>query len=300
MPSSRVRFLLALMLSLCLLAFAAACGDADDDMADAEGGDAAEAEAALTPYTPKGNEGSITGTVAFNGPAPAPRPISMDQDPVCAREGAGAVAEDIVVNGDKLQNVFVYIKEGKAGDKNINSYSFPVSQPAVLDQKGCRYVPHVIGVQTKQTLNVLNSDATSHNVNVDAKLNGKFNQGQPNGAPPIAKQFARNETLIPVKCNQHPWMRAYIGVLSHPFFATSGPDGRFEIKGVPPGTYTLVAWHEKYPAGLTQTVTVGPSAAAESNFSFTPQQLTAENVEQPDSALRVLPALELPGVTAHH
>ena len=299
MASSRARFFVALLLSLCLLAFAAACGDPDDDMADAEGGDAAEAEVALTPYQPKGNEGTIAGTVSFNGPAPAPRAISMDQDPVCAREGAGAVAEDIVVNGDKLQNVFVYIKEGKAGDRNINSYSFPVSEPAVLDQKGCRYVPHVIGVVTKQTLNVLNSDATSHNVNVDAKLNGKFNQGQANGAPPITKQFSRAETVIPVKCNQHPWMRAHIAVLSHPFFAVSGPDGRFEIKGVPPGTYTLVAWHEKYPTGQTQTVTVGPSASAEANFAFTPQQLTAENYEQTGGALKALPALELP-LIGHH
>jgi Polysaccharide lyase family 4, domain II len=299
MPSSRARFLVALFAALCL-ALAVACGDSDDDMEDAAGGDDAEAEAALTPYQPKGNEGSITGAVSFNGPAPAPKPISMDQDPVCAQAGSGAVAEDIVVNGDKLQNVFVYIKEGKVGDRSLAGYSFAApAEPAKLDQHGCRYVPHVLGVQTKQSLNVLNSDSTSHNVNVDAKLNGKFNQGQPNGAPPIVKQFARNETLIPVKCNQHPWMRAYIGVLSHPFFSVSGQDGRFEIKGVPAGTYTLVAWHEKYPQGQTTTVTVGPGAGAEANFSFTAQQLTAENVEQDGGALKVLPALELPGVSHH-
>ncbi len=300
MPSSRARFWVALFVSVCLLVFAVSCGDSDDTMEDAAGDEGGEAEVALTPYQPTGTEGSITGAITFDGPAPAPRAISMDQDPVCAREGSGAVAEDIVVNGDKLQNVFVYIKEGKAGDKSINSYSFPAPAEAVtLDQKGCRYVPRVIGIQTKQTLNVVNSDATSHNVNVDAKLNGKFNQGQSNGAPPIVKQFSRNETLIPVKCNQHPWMRAYIGVLSHPFFSVSGQDGRFEIKGVPPGTYTIVAWHEKYPTGQTQTVTVGPSASAEANFSFTPQQLTAENVEQPGGALQVLPALELP-LVGHH
>jgi hypothetical protein len=300
MPSSRARFWLAPLLSFCLLAFAVACGDADDDMEDAAGDDAGESEVALTPYTPKGNEGSITGAISFSGPAPAPRPISMDQDPVCAREGAGAVDEGVVVNGDKLQNVFVYVKEGKAGDKSITSYSFATpAEPVTLDQKGCRYVPRVVGVQTKQTLSVLNSDATSHNVNVDAKLNGKFNQGQANGAPPIAKQFSRAETVIPVKCNQHPWMRAHIAVLSHPFFSVSGQDGRFEIKGVPPGTYTIVAWHEKYPAGQTQTVTVGPSASAEANFSFTPQQLTAENYDQTGGALKALPALELP-LIGHH
>ncbi len=300
MQSSRARFLVALFASLCLLVFAVSCGDSDDDAEDAAGDSAEEAEVALTPYQPKGNEGSISGTVSFSGPAPAPKPISMDQDPVCAQSGAGAVAEDIVVNGDKLQNVFVYVKEGKIGDRNVSGFSFDTpAQPAVLDQKGCRYVPHVLGIQAKQTLNVTNSDATSHNVNVDAKLNGKFNQGQPNGAPPIVKQFARNETLIPVKCNQHPWMRAYIGVLSHPFFSVSGQDGRFEIKGVPAGTYTVVAWHEKYPAGQTMSVTVPPSGSAEANFSFSAQQLTAENVEQDGGALKVLPALELPGV-GHH
>ncbi|HWS54156.1 MAG TPA: carboxypeptidase regulatory-like domain-containing protein [Pyrinomonadaceae bacterium] len=300
MPSSRARFLVALFASLCLLVFAVSCGDSDDDMEDATGGDAEEAEVAQTKYQPTGQEGAIAGTISFSGPAPAPKPISMDQDPVCAQAGAGAVAEDIVVNGDKLSNVFVYIKEGKVGDRSLSAFGFDApAQPQVLDQKGCRYVPHVIGIQTKQNLNVLNSDATSHNVNVDAKLNGKFNQGQPNGAPPIVKQFARNETLIPVKCNQHPWMRAYIGVLSHPFFSVSGQDGRFEIKGVPAGTYTVVAWHEKYPQGQTTTVTVAPSASAEANFSFSAQQLTAENVEQDGGALKVLPAIEFP-LVGHH
>jgi hypothetical protein len=300
MLSSRARFLVALVASFCLLASVVSCGSSVDDMEDAAGDSGAESEVALTPYTPKGNEGSITGVVSFSGPAPAPKPISMDQDPVCAQTGEGAVAEDVVVSGDKLQNVFVYIKEGKVGDRALAAYSFPApGEPQVLDQKGCRYVPHVIGIQTRQTLNVLNSDATSHNVNVDAKLNGKFNQGQPNGAPPIIKQFARNETLIPVKCNQHPWMRAYIGVLSHPFFSVSGQDGRFEIKGVPPGTYTVTAWHEKYPQGQTMTVTVPPSAGAEANFSFSAQQLTAENVDQEGGALKVLPALELP-LVGHH
>ena len=299
MPSNRARFLVALFAALCLLAFSVSCGDSDDDAEDAAGDDA-EAEVALTPYQPKGTEGAIAGTINFQGPAPAPKPISMDQDPVCAQAGSGAVAEDIVVNGDKLQNVFVYVKEGKVGDRSLSGYKFDAPPaPAILDQKGCRYVPHILGIQTAQTLNVTNSDSTSHNVNVDAKLNGKFNQGQPNGAPPIIKQFARNETLIPVKCNQHPWMRAYIGVLNHPFFSVSGQDGRFEIRNVPAGTYTLVAWHEKYPQGLTQTVTVGPSASAEANFSFSPQQLTAGNVEPQGGALQVLPAIEFP-LIGHH
>jgi len=298
MQSNRARFLAALLVSLCLLAFA--CSKSLDDEEDAAEGEAGGAEtASLTPYRPSGNEGSIAGTITFSGAAPAPRAISMDQDPVCAGSNPGATAEDIVVNGDKLQNVFVYVKEGKIGDRNVSGFSFTApAQAAVLDQKGCRYVPHVMGVQTNQKVSVTNSDATPHNVNVQADKNQKFNQGQgPNGAP-IEKTFARAETLIPVKCNQHPWMRAYVGVLPHPFFAVTDQNGRFEIKGVPAGTYTIVAWHEKYPTGITQTVTVGASESKEQNFSFTPEQLKAESVE--GGALRVMPALDLPMLGAHH
>lgn len=300
MHSDRARFLVALFAALCLLAFAVSCSKSADDEEDAEGGGDDSAEvASLTPYKPSGQEGSITGTIAFAGAPPAPKGISMDADPVCASSSPDSQAQDLVVNGDKLQNVLVYIKEGSAGGKSIKGFKFdPPAQPATLDQKGCHYVPHVMAIQVNQTFNVLNSDATSHNVNVDAKLNDKFNQGQPPGAAPIVKQFKREETVVPVKCNQHPWMRAYVGVLSHPFFAVTDKDGRFEIKGVPPGTYTVIAWHEKYPQGLTQSVTVGAGEAKEAPFSFTSQQLTAENVE--GGALRVLPALELPMLGGHH
>jgi hypothetical protein len=253
----------------------------------------------LTHYKPSGQEGTISGTINFTGAAPAPKGISMDADPVCASASPDAHAEDIVVNGDKLANVLVYIKEGQLGGKSIKGFKFdPPAQAATLDQHGCHYVPHVQGVQVNQAFNVVNSDATSHNVNVDAKLNDKFNQGQPPGAAPISKQFKREETVIPVKCNQHPWMRAYIGVLSHPFFAVTDKDGHFEIKGVPPGTYTLVAWHEKYPQGLTQSVTVGASEKKETNFSFSDQQLKAETID--GGALRALPALELPMLGMDH
>ncbi|HEX8292860.1 MAG TPA: carboxypeptidase regulatory-like domain-containing protein [Pyrinomonadaceae bacterium] len=301
MQSSRARFLVALFAALCLLAFAVACSRSADDEEDAAdaGDDSAEA-VSLTPYKSSGQEGSVAGTISYAGGAPEKKPISMDADPVCASSNPDAHAEDLVVTGDKLANVLVYIKDGKVGgDKNLGGFSFPAgSQPATLDQKGCHYVPHVLGVQVNQTFNVTNSDPTAHNVNVDARQNEKFNQGQSPGAAPITKQFKRAETVIPVKCNQHPWMRAYVGVLQHPFFAVTDAAGRFEIKGVPAGTYTLVAWHEKYPQGLTQSVTVGPSAAATSDFSFTADQLKAENIE--GGALRAMPALELPMLGAHH
>jgi hypothetical protein len=300
MHSSRARFLVALFAALCLLAFAVSCSRGVDDEEDAaDSGDDSGEVASLTPYKPSGQEGSISGTISFAGGAPEKKPISMDADPVCASSNPDPHAEDIVVNGDKLANVLIYIKEGKVGDKSLNGYSFtPAAQPATLDQHGCHYVPHVQGVQVNQTFNVVNSDPTAHNVNVDAKQNEKFNQGQSPGAAPIVKQFKRAETVIPIKCNQHPWMRAYVGVLPHPFYAVSDASGKFEIKGVPAGTYTLVAWHEKYPTGITQTVTVGSGAAATSDFSFTGEQLKAENID--GGALRALPALDLPMLGMHH
>ncbi|MFL6334728.1 MAG: hypothetical protein ACJ754_15565 [Pyrinomonadaceae bacterium] len=301
MHSSRARFLVALFAALCLLAFAAACSRNADDAEDAEssGDDSAEV-ANLTPYKPNpAQEGSIAGTVSFNGAAPEKAPISMTADPVCAAANPDAHAEDLVVNGDKLANVLVYIKEGKVGDKNLSSYSFaPGSQPVTLDQHGCHYVPHVQAVQVNQTLNIINSDQTSHNINFDAKLNEKFNQGQGPQAAPIIKQLKRPETVVPVKCNQHPWMRAYVGVLPHPFFAVTDASGKFEIKGVPAGTYTLVAWHEKDQKGITQSVTVSAGGAATSDFSFNADQLKAENTQ--GGALRMMQALEFPMLGMQH
>jgi hypothetical protein len=293
MHSKRARFLVALFAALCLLAFAVACSRSNDDEEDAEGTADDSAEVAnLTPYKPTGQEGSIAGTINFTGAAPAPKEISMGADPVCASTNPDPHAEDIVVNGDKLANVLVYIKDGKAGDKSITGYKFdPPSTAATLDQHGCHYVPHVMAMQVNQSFSVINSDQTPHNINFEAKLNEKFNQGQGPGAQPIVKQFKRAETVIPVKCNQHPWMRAYVAVLSHPFYAVTDKDGHFEIKGVPPGTYTVVAWHEKYPTGVTQSVTVAPSEKKESNFSFSDQQLKAESIE--GGALRAMPALEI-------
>jgi hypothetical protein len=301
MHSSRARFLVALFAALCLLAFAVACSRNADDAEDAEsaGDDSAEV-ANLTPYKPNpSQEGSIAGTVSFAGAAPEKAPISMTADPVCAAANPDAHTEDVVINGDKLANVLVYIKEGKVGDKSLGSYSFtPATQPATLDQHGCHYVPHVLGVQVNQPFTVVNSDQTTHNVNVDARQNEKFNQGQSSGAAPITKTFKRAETVIPVKCNQHPWMRAYVGVLPHPFFAVTDASGKFEIKGVPAGTYTLVAWHEKDQKGITQSVTVSAGGAATSDFSFNADQFKAENTQ--GGALRMMQALEFPMLGMQH
>lgn len=298
MPFTRGRTLVALFIALCLLTFSVACGgDDDDELAD----DAAEdTQAAVTPYKTTGNEGSVTGMVNFVGTPPPPKPISMGADAVCESKSPNSMAEDIIVKeGGAMQNVFVYVKDGKTADnKNINNLGFDApAQAQVLDQSGCHYVPHVVGIQVKQKLSITNSDATSHNINLQATKNEKINPSQPPGAPPVEKVFTRSETLIPVKCNQHPWMKAYIGVLSHPFYAVSGPDGKFEIKGLPPGTYTLVAWHEKFKQEQTQTITVGAKESKEAAFKFAAEQITAE---LHGGSLTVMPALEVPWLGHQH
>lgn len=299
MSFPRARFLVALLAALCLLTFALSCSRDDDDD-DVAADDAAETPA-LTPYKPSGNEGTVTGVVSFVGAAPAAKPIGMGADPVCEAKNKNPMAEDIVIKeGGAIQNVFVYVKDGKTADnKNINSLGFDVpAQPQVLDQNGCHYVPHVIGIQVKQQLSITNSDATTHNINLQANKNEKFNQSQSPGTAPIVKTFGRAETLIPVKCNQHPWMKAYVGVVNNPFYAVSGPDGKFEIKGLPPGTYTIVAWHEKFGDKVqTQSVTVGAKGSAQADFKFTAEQMTAELQGGP---LYVMPALEVPMLGEQH
>jgi hypothetical protein len=248
------------------------------------------------PYKSTGNEGTITGKVSLNGAAPAPKPIDMNADPACSSKNPNAVAEDVVVKDGKIEYVFVYVKDGQpTAGKKIGDYSFPVpSTPAVLDQDGCHYKPHVLGIQTNQKFNVKNSDPTAHNVNVQPKGNTSWNQSQPPNAPVIEKTFTRAETLIPVKCNQHPWMKAWIGVLKHPFYGVTGADGSFQIAGVPPGKYTVVAWHEKF-GEKTMEVTVGDKATATADFTFD----SGAAASAQGGSLEILPALELPMLMQH-
>ena len=199
---------------------------------------------------------SITGIIKLDGTPPKMKNINMAAEPNCAKEHAAAPAmtEDVLA-GDNgtLQNVFVYLK----GD--FSQYNLPVpTTPAVIDQKGCQYHPHVVGMMAGQPLNVINSDMTTHNIHPVPKNNREWNESQPPGAPPIMQSFAREEIAIPVKCNVHPWMKAWIAVDSSPYFQVTGKDGSFTIQNVPPGTYTLTAWHETY-GPMEQSVTVGPS-----------------------------------------
>ena len=208
--------------------------------------------------------GSVSGTVKFDGAAPRMRPINMAAEPSCAKVHAtAATTQDVLVaTGGALQNVVVYLK----GD--FSQYSFPPpSAPVTLDQKGCLYTPHVLAVQVGSPVSVQNSDQTTHNIHPVPMINREWNQSQPPGAPPLEQEFARAEVMIPVKCNVHPWMKAYVGVQKHPFAAVSGADGTFSIKGLPPGDYTLESWQEKYGA-QTQKVTVGPKETKTVDFSY--------------------------------
>jgi plastocyanin len=281
------RYWLAIFLVVSLLSFVVACSKSEDD--DDED---TPAETAGAPYKTTGNEGTITGKVTFDGAtAPESKTIDMAADGACAAKNPNAVAEDIVVKNGAVEYVFVYIKDGQTteGAKKLDSFKWDAPAEAKLDQNGCHYVPHVIGVQVGQKLNVTNSDPTTHNVNVQPKNNDPFNQAQGPSAAPITATFKRAEILIPVKCNQHPWMKSWIGVLKHPFFAVTKEDGTFEIKNVPPGTYTLEAWHEKFGTKTAQ-IKVDSKGTVTQEF-----KMGATTASSPQSGgLQVLPAIDLP------
>ncbi len=214
--------------------------------------------------------GSIEGTVHLAGKAPERIEIDMAQDPACAMSPFGKnLTEGIVSQKDgasdgKLANVYVYVKDG-LGNK---VYAAP-SAPAVLDQKGCRYVPHVLAAMVGQPIEFRNSDPTMHNVHMQPTVGGnqQFDISQPPNGGTMRHTFAKPELMIPVRCNNHPWMLAFVNIAPNPFFAVSGEDGHFAIHGLPPGTYTLVAVQEQL--GQQQaTVTVTTHGTATADFSF--------------------------------
>lgn len=195
---------------------------------------------------------TLTGKVAFQGTAPAAQTIKADADPRCKlMHPNGITADDVIVNPNgTLKNVFVYVKEGLAG----KSFEAPKTS-VVFDQKGCQYNPKIFGIQVNQPLEIVNSDDTLHNVHALPLNSQPFNLGMPIKGMKIKRVFTKPEVMVKIKCEVHPWMRAYAGVLDHPFFAVTGDDGAFEIKDLPPGQYVLEAWHEKYGTA-DQTVTV--------------------------------------------
>ena len=207
--------------------------------------------------------GDVTGKIAFKGKAPEMARIRMDADRYCRSAHRTAVtSEEVVVNKNgTLKNVLVYVKEGLAGKK----FEAP-AKTAIFDQLGCMYDPHVFAVQVGQKVEILNSDNTLHNVHTLSTKNQAFNAGQPIKGAKLFKTFDKPE-LFHVKCDVHSWMSAYFGVFDNPYFAVTGDDGTFTIKGLPAGEYTVEAWHEKYGT-QTMKVTVGASGSKTADFSF--------------------------------
>lgn len=246
------------------LAFAAGCGGGEGGAGEEEGGEAAGEMAQQAPAIDMSTVGSISGSVSFDGTAPEPQPIDMSEEPTCAEKYEGQpMMETVVVNDNgTLKNVFVYVKSG------LPDVDFPTPrEPVVLDQAGCHYTPHVAGIQVGQPLQIKNSDGILHNINAKPEMNRGFNISQPVEMS-TERKFSTPEIMVPVECDVHGWMQAYLGVLDHPYFDTTGDQGSFTIDQLPPGSYVIEAWHEEYGT-QTQEVTVGANESVQVDFTFT-------------------------------
>jgi plastocyanin len=207
--------------------------------------------------------GGITGQVRFEGTPPANSQAKVASDPACAAANQGGLPfETFMVKDGGFDNVFVYVKDG------LGNYYFDVpTEPVKLDQVGCRYTPHVFGARVGQPIEITNSDNTLHNVHALANVNREFNFGQHFKGMKNTEIFTAREIMVPFKCDVHGWMTSFGGILDHPYFAVTANGGKFELKGLPPGTYTIEAWHEKLPA-QTQQVTIGEKETKEITFTF--------------------------------
>ncbi len=261
-------FSLRTALMLTLAVSLAACGGSDeedfsldDEGESADAGGVGGGSATIDPAT----AGTIGGSISFEGAVPVPAPIDMSADGACTTGSAPEerVHEDVVSKDGKLANVFVYVSKGLKGKFK------PSATAAKLEQKGCRYFPHVQGVMVGQTLQVVNDDGTLHNVHSNAQKNKAFNLAQPTKGMVTDVMFDQEEVMVPISCDVHGWMKTYIGVLPHPAFATSGADGKFSFQA-PPGTYTVTAWHEKL-GQQEQEVTIGKSETKDITFTFKAQ-----------------------------
>ena len=220
-------------------------------------------------YVPTGQEATLSGSVTFTGKLPKPLKIDMSADPSCDQVNSDPTTEFFVGSKDKLANVMVYV----TSDSILEQYLFePPSSAVVMERKACRYESRVVGIQVNQPLMIINSDDTQHNTHPTPKLNPEWNQTQPVGSPPLVKTFARAELFIPLRCNQHPWEKAYLSVFSHPFFAVSDVNGYFKIEGLPPGSYKIIAWHEKL-GEKTEEVVFAPGESRTVSFTFAEDDL---------------------------
>jgi len=255
-PSLRPVLAAALVLPFLLLA---GCGDGASEGA---GGDAAPA-AEAPPAEPLGTS-AIAGVIRFDGDVPELRPLNMDADPACAAKHTEPVYPELLAVDDQagLANVLVYVAD------NVPQGPYPPAEPPVIDQQGCRYTPRVAGIMVGQELKVLNSDELLHNVHSLSEVNRPFNRAMPAAIKQATFSFTDEEPAFRIKCDVHPWMSSYVGVFSHPYFAVTAPDGSFEIPGLPAGTYTIEAWHERLGT-MRSGVTLLDGLAAMVDLTFT-------------------------------
>ena len=207
-------------------------------------------------------EGSISGTIKFEGKGPKMKPLRIDADPICvANNEVGPRKEWLILDENNgIKNVLVFVTEG------LNNEYPPPEEPVIIDQKGCVYSPHVMGIMAGQPLDILNNDGTLHNIHALPKVNKEFNKSQPRAKKKLSVKFEKPEAPFKIKCDVHPWMGAYIGVFDHPCYSVSANDGTFEISGLNPGTYVIEAWHEKLGT-QTATVTIEDSTVTQ-DFTF--------------------------------
>ena len=209
---------------------------------------------------------TITGTVTYDGKVPNLPPLNMTADAACAKKHTTPQPSDLLVlgPGNTMANIMVSVVKGLPAGK---TYPAPTT-PVTMDQNGCRYEPHVFGLQVGQPLKVLNSDGILHNVHALPKVNKQFNLAMPPTVKESTQTFGKAEGMFMIKCDVHPWMSAYAGVFAHPFYSVTKKDGKFTISGLEPGTYEIEAWHEKLPVQKA-TVTVAGSETKTADFKFT-------------------------------
>ena len=243
--------------SVLFLLIAIACG----------GGSTPPPGAPAGPAVDPATAGTVTATVKFDGVVPPPKMMRLDGDPKCVSEnGASERADESLVVGQNqaLHNAFVYVKDG------LGAFGFPVpAEPVLLDQDKCRYTPRVLGVRVGQPLSIRNSDPLLHNVRANGTINQGFNMSTPLEGVSFERTFATREVMVPFKCDVHAWMTAFVGVLDHPYFGTTTPEGKVVLANLPPGTYTIEAWHETLGT-RTEQVTIGAKETKDVAFTFAP------------------------------